>query len=56
MNVEFTEITSALVEWFAWPNTIPSDSPTHGILENGVHKTPRFGDVVVAPTDWTIYV
>ena len=33
ISVQFTEIKSALVEWFAWPNIPEPNSPTHGISE-----------------------
>jgi len=56
MVIQFEEIKDAMVELYAWPNTIPADSPTHGILDNGIHFTPKFGDKYSAPTDWTIYV
>ena len=46
------------METFAWPNKIPEivGSKTHGIMENGIISTPKFGSKIVAPTDWTIYV
>jgi hypothetical protein len=33
ISVQFTEIKSALVDWFAWPNIPEPNSPTHGISE-----------------------
>lgn len=56
--MQFLEITDALVETFAWPNKLPREisDETHGIFENGLITTPKFGDVVTAPTDYTIYV
>jgi len=56
IEIQFTEITDALVTAYAWPDKIPSDSPTHGILENGHIYQPKFGSTIIAPTDWTIYV
>ena len=56
IEVYFTEISHTLVEWFAWPNIIPAEEGTHGIVENQHHAFPRFGDKVVLPTDWSLYV
>lgn len=50
------EVTDALVEVYAWPNKIPADAPSHGILENGIKYTAKAFETYVAPTDWSIYV